>query len=133
MYRILTESDLRAPARWLLGSDPDQQRIVAAAPPEMRARPAHQLHLGIRKLSERDYAGALPALRAAEAAAPLRRQSLGLQIFALAMDGQVEAAQALARTRFQELGESGRLQSFWRWMKQRFGLDPRGVELAGAP
>jgi hypothetical protein len=133
VHRILTESDLRAPARWLLGSDPDQQRIVAAAPPEMRARPDHQLHLGIHRLAERDYIGALQALRRAEAAPPLRRQSLGLQIFALAMDGQVEAAQALARARFQELGESGRLQSFWRWMKQRFDLDPRGVELAGVP
>jgi spermidine synthase len=133
VYRVLSESDLVAPARWLLGSDSDQQRIVAHAPPEMRSRPDHQLHLGIRRLSERNYAGALPALRAAEAAPPLRRQSLGLQIFALAMDGRVEAAQSLAQSRFQELGESDRTQSFWRWMKQRFGVDPRGVALAGAP
>ncbi|HEY5658383.1 MAG TPA: hypothetical protein VIY27_11405, partial [Myxococcota bacterium] len=133
VHRILTRSDLRAPARWLLGSDPDQQRILAAATPEMRARPDHQLHLGIRELAERHYAGALPALRAAEAAPGLRRQALGLQIFALAMDGQLEAAQALAQARFAELGEAGRLESFWRWMKQQFGIDPRAVELAAAP
>jgi hypothetical protein len=130
LHRVLTRSSLRTPALWLLDSDADRQQILDRADAGRRAHPALQLHLGIRRLAARDYAGALEPLQRAEAAERLRRQALGLRIFALAMDGRVETARRLARARFEELGEAGRLQSFWRWMGARFGIDPRPLELA---
>jgi predicted membrane-bound spermidine synthase len=130
LHRVLTRSSLRTPALWLLDSDADRQRILDQADAGRRAHPALQLHLGIRRLAARDYAGALEPLQRAEAGQRLRRQALGLRIFALAMDGRVETARRLARARFEELGEAGRLQSFWRWMGARFGIDPRPLELA---
>jgi spermidine synthase len=130
LHGVLTRSSLRAPALWLMGSDADRQRILEQADAGRRAHPALQLHLGMRRLAARDYAGALEPLQRAEVAEPLRRQALGLRIFALAMDGRVETARHLARTRFEELGEAGRMPSFWRWMGAQFGIDPRGLELA---
>jgi hypothetical protein len=130
LHRVLTRSSLRTPALWLLGSDADRQRILEQADAGRRAHPALQLHLGMRRLAARDYAGALEPLQRAEAAEQLRPRALGLRIFALAMDGQLEEARRLARVHFEEVGEGGRLRSFWRWMGAQFGIDPRGLELA---
>jgi spermidine synthase len=130
VYRVLTDSNLSAPALWLLGSDSDLQGVVDRADAQRRALPELQLHLGIRLLAARDYAGAIAALERAEAAEPQRRQALGLRIFALALDGRVEAARRLAHARFDDIGAAGRLGSFWQWMGERFGIDPRGLELA---
>ena len=130
LHGVLTRSSLSAPALWLLGSNPDLQRILSQADSQRRADPGLQLQLGIRRLADRNYAGALGPLQRAEAAEDLRRQALGLRLFALAMDEQLEAAQQLAHRRSEELGEGERVDSFWNWMGAHFGIGPNALELA---
>ncbi|HUK55351.1 MAG TPA: spermidine synthase [Nitrospiria bacterium] len=139
-HHLLTRSHLITPVLWRLGSDRDVQRIVADAEPAERAEPAMQFQLGIGLISERDYAAAVEPLTQAEQLPPLREAAFRLRIYALCMSGQIDQAQRLTQERFAQLlttakdipvksAEEIPLPSFWMWMKQTFGIDPR----TGAP
>jgi spermidine synthase len=131
---LLTRSSLSTPALWILGSNSDIQHIVTDAGPQELAQPAMQLHLGIRLISERNYAAAVEPLSRAMQLTPLREQAFGLRIYALCMSGQTNQAQHLVQQYFaQLLREKGLpagslkeipLAPTWLWMKKTFGIDP---------
>ncbi len=133
-HSFLTRSSLSAPALWFLGSDPDIQRIVANANPVELAQPAMQFHLGIRLISERNYAAAIEPLRHAELLPQLRQDAFRFRIYALCMSGQVVQAQSLAQEQLAQLLSEkhlgvgslneASLPPFWLWMKKTFGIDP---------
>ncbi len=121
VHRVLTRSSLSAPVLWRLGSNADIQRIVANAPPQELANPFLQFHLGVRLLSERQYAGAAEALLRA---APGNDNAFALYVYALCMSGAIAEAQKVIREPFARSGATT-LPPFWIWMKETFGVDPR--------
>ncbi len=136
VHNLLTRSSLSTPVLWLLGSQPDIQRIIASAEPKELATPDAQYHLGVGLISERKYAEAVAPLSRAEQMRQLREDAFGLRIYALSMSGQTRSAQYLAQDRFtQFLREKGltrasfsetSLLPFWVWMKKTFGIDVLG-------
>ena len=143
VHLVLTRSSLSAPVLWRLGSNADIQRIVADARPEELADPVLQFHLGVRLLSEHQYAEAAESLRrAAEGSQPVAAgagstgdNAFALYIYALCMSGQTDLAQELIRGPWeQSLRDRGvsagspsepALPPFWLWIKETFGIDPR--------
>jgi spermidine synthase len=134
VHNLLTHSSLSTPVLWRLGSDADIQRIVAEAGPAERAHPDVQFQLGIRFISERNYAAAVEALSRAEQLPQLREAAFRLRIYALCMAGRTVQAQHDAQERLtQLLGAKGltaeslkkvALPPFWLWIKTTFGIDP---------
>jgi predicted membrane-bound spermidine synthase len=131
LHRVLTRSDLRAPALWLLRSDGDMQRLVKAATaadePARSGPAALDYQRAAGRIAERDYAAAVPLLERAERDPSLGRSALAIRLFALCMDGRADEARDVARTRFALLGDQGRMPSYWAWMGARFGVDPRAL------
>jgi hypothetical protein len=144
VHRVLTASALRAPVLWRLGSNGDMQQVLESAAPEELANSLPQFHLGVRLLSEREFAGAADAFRrAAEmtepAAAPdtasTADNAFALYIYALCMSGQTaEAQQQIRGPWLESLRQQGldaqsaaraELPPYWAWMKATFGIDPR--------
>ena len=144
VHRLLTASSLSAPVQWRLGSNADIQQILDSATPEELAGPFLQFHLGIRLLSERQYAAAAEAFGRAETmtervsapqAASTGDNAFALHMYALCMAGECGRAQSLIREPWlQSLRDRGvrpesmansPLPPFWMWMKETFGIDPR--------
>ena len=142
VHDLLTRTSLSTPVLWRLGSDSDIQRILADAPPAELAPSAMQFHLGIRLISERQYAAAVEPLARAEQPSDLHEDAFRLRVYALCMSGQIDHAQWLAHARLSQLQGSAKglaekspgelsLPPFWLWMKKTFGIDPR--ESRGIP
>jgi spermidine synthase len=136
VHMLLTQSSLSTPVLWRLDSDSDVQRIVAGAGAAEQAHPAMQFQLGIRFISDRNYAAAVDALSRAEQLPQLRETAFRLRIYALCMSGRIGQAQSLARQRFMQLLTSAKqppgisaaaipLPPYWVWMQKTFGIDPR--------
>jgi spermidine synthase len=133
IHGLLTQSTLKMPVVWLLGSDSDIQRVVANARGQELEHPIMQYHLGIGRLAERNFAGAVEPFRLAERVndAPISQNAFRLRTYALAMSGQGTEAQRLARESISQFleqrkvaPESIQLPPFWIWMKKTFGIDP---------
>jgi spermidine synthase len=144
VHRILTASDLRVPVLWRLGSNGDVQRVLDAATTEETAKALPQFHLGIRLLSNHQFAAAADAFRraaemnepaATAGAASTADNAFALYIYALCMSGQTAEAQRQIRGPWLEslrqqgldAESAGRsaLPPYWVWMKETFGIDPR--------
>ena len=121
-HSLLTSFPLRTSVAWLMGSNADAQRIVAAAEPAELAQPELQFHLGIRLIVERQYGLAVEPLRRAEASARFRTQAFGFGVYALCMSAQLVEAQRLVDERSASLDTTA---PFWLWMTQTFGLQLR--------
>jgi predicted membrane-bound spermidine synthase len=133
VHRLLTGSTLRAPVAWLLGSSTDFWRALDEMTPAELEQPSIQYHVGVRLLSLRRFAEAAAAFERAESDAGTRRLGFRMRIYALCLAGDVEAARALARERFAELGGGPELPEFWQWMSAQFGVDPRGAAAGSRP
>jgi len=134
LHYLLTQSRLRAPALWLMGSNSDIQRIVSGADPQALSNPGLQFQIGVRFISERNYAAAVEPLSRAELAPGLREEAFRFRIYALCMSGQTDQAQHLAQGRLSQLLKAKGLTEgsiketdlppFWLWMKKTFGINP---------
>jgi spermidine synthase len=144
IHGLLTQSAVEMPVVWLLGSDPDIQRVVAGATPEELAHPIMQYHLGIGRLSTRSFAAAVEPFRLAERVndGPISQNAFRLRTYALAMSGQTGEAQRLAQESISQFlaqrklsAEAIQLPPFWLWMKKTFGIDPlsRGAAPSSMP
>ena len=142
IHGLLTQSALKMPVVWLLGSDSDVQRVVAGAGPQELVHPIMQYHLGIGRLAERNFAGAVEPFRLAEQVndGPTSQNAFRLRTYALAMSGQAGEAQRLARESLSQFleqrkvaPESIQLPPFWVWMKKTFGIDPMASAAAPSP
>ena len=118
-HQVLTQSPLTTLATWLLGSSADVQQILDDAAPAELAQPRLQLHLGIQRIAEREYASAVEPLRRAEAHTPVRSQAFGFRVYALSMSGQLSEAQRLVSERAGSVDGSA---PFWIWIQETFGL-----------
>jgi spermidine synthase len=134
LHYLLTQSRLTTTALWLMGSNSDIQRIVSAADPQALSNPAVQFQIGVRFISERNYAAAVEPLIRAEQNPELRDEAFRFRIYALCMSGQTDQAQHLAQVRLAQLLKEKNLTAgsiketdlppFWGWMKKTFGINP---------
>ena len=102
-----------------------------------------QFQLGIRLISEREYAAAVEPLSRAEQFPNLGENAFRFHIYALCMSGQTQLAQQLAHERLNlilsakglkaESMKESDLPPFWLWMKKVFEIDPRMANLAPSP
>ena len=131
LHAVLTRSELRTLALWLLGSDADEQRIVAGIA-EGRANAEATRIRAVGALAERDWASAARLLHRARTGRASDARLMNLEIYALCMNDQPGAALALARRLVASSAEAARADDHWRWLTETFGLpDPRGPQGAG--
>ncbi len=120
VHRTITDSSLRAPVLWLLGSGADTQRIIEGASELERAEPRLQFHIGLSRLAERRYAAAAEALRIAQRDPELRRRAIAIRIFALCMKGRTAEAYALLE---EERGPLGDADEYLTWLDEKFEIE----------
>lgn len=125
--QVLNETNLRAPARWLLGSNADLERIVKNPLAGVSTKPQHHYFQAVAELVDRDFASAAENFRKAEATPNPIRDAFRFRIYALCMADRCDEAERLAQERRAQLAQQREpLPPFWIWMKDRFDLDARG-------
>ena len=123
VYRLLTETSLETLPLLLLGSSPDQRRIVERRAAEDPQVAREQLgNLALFRLADRDYASAAKMLELATIRAPRNAQAHELRAFALCLAGRREDAQR-AREQLHRLAGVEADERYWRWLDERCGID----------
>lgn len=121
LHRILTETDLVTPVKWLLGSEERKIEIVEEAIKKGAEPNAEFLfHLGVKALSERDYELAYHHFTEAEnmSKAPVL---LLLRIFTLCEDGKLEKAASLIANN-QAPAKNISVLKYFEWLNKTFDL-----------
>ena len=118
LHFLLTKTAFETAPLWLLGSDDVKQSIVERA---SETDGAIEYARGLHALAYRDYSGAVARFERAEA---LRLQGPTLRpllVYALCLDGRIDAARALARGIRPANPDE---QHFWSWMGLEFNVSP---------
>ncbi len=123
IHRWIAETRLETLPLWFLGSDGNHQRAAARAWAAGNRSPAIHFHLGAAALAKRDLAAALTHLRAVGEGERFTGLSRRLEVYALALDGRCERANALAEARGLEPGRSEQLDRFAALLRELCPLD----------
>jgi len=115
LHRLLTQSSLRRPPLWALGSDDAQQE--AADVVEDPTGMADYIH-GIRALVARQYPAAVEAFALAEKSGLQLPTLRPLLAYTLCLSDQRDLARRLARAVPPPHGQ----EHFWSWLDATFGL-----------
>jgi len=125
LHRVLSRSTLVTLPLWLLGSEADEQRIVAGIA-EGSDDPEVDRIRGVGALAARDWPAAVGWLQRADARRPGDARLLGLEIYALCLDHRRPEALRLARRLVAMSLEAAGADALWRWLGDTFDLpDPR--------
>jgi len=120
VHALLTETTLEAPVTWILGSDSDAQRVLGELTPAELLAPEPQLHLGVERLSRRDFDAALEPLRRAEADPNLKEQALLLRLYVLERLGRTADADGLVAEISSSLPGRPSVKPFLAWVRETF-------------
>jgi predicted membrane-bound spermidine synthase len=123
LHFLLTKTALKTAPLWLLGSDDVRQSIVERA---SETGGAVEYARGLHALADRDYSGAVSRFERAEALSLQGPTLRPLLVYALCLDGRIDAARALARG-IRPANPDDR--HFWSWMGLEFNVGP----LSGGP
>jgi hypothetical protein len=118
--RVLTQSDLRTPILWMLGSGEHEQEILSRVMSQSESITEEmRYHLGAGALADRDYLEAEAHFAKIQDPASQYVNTSFLRVFALYMQGDLGRAEELAR----ELVSSDPLPTAcYQWLKETFGL-----------
>jgi spermidine synthase len=123
LHMILTETDLRTPALWLLGDTGAFSGVIEKLSRGRVDDPTVETHLGLRELSNRDYKSADRHFQRAQELGDEGQAPYYYRVLALAYAGDLETAQSVV-TEF--AGKFGAVQSgesaFWDFVNRNFGL-----------
>jgi predicted membrane-bound spermidine synthase len=114
LHHLLTATDLKTLPLWVLGSDEIKQQIAEGAP--MRTGETEYAR-GLRALASRDYMRAAAHFGEAERRGLQNGKVRALEVYALCLAGQVDAARSLARD-ITPRDEDER--HFWTWLNRTF-------------
>ncbi len=126
IHNVLTQTSLETLPLWMLGSSVEEQRILERQP----------LLQSVAALDARAI-GALSARRPSEAAAGFKRardlagsdqlrRLLSLELYALCLAGDLDAAAGIARELIESSPAHRAADGRWQWFERTFGLpDPR--------
>jgi spermidine synthase len=116
LHAVLTATSLRTLPLWLLGSDEVKQRIAEGTAERSRET---EYARGLRAFSTRDYLGAAAHLGEAERLGLTDATVRALQVYALCLAGDAEAARVLARG---VVPRGADQVHFWTWLHATFGI-----------
>ena len=125
LHRLLTQSNLTAPAMWYMDSAADVQRTLESLDPEEREVPAVQYHIAAGLVSERRFEPALEALYKAEGSSNLFPAARMLRIYLLCLLQRMDEARGLALDTHPILQQDSRLEGWWDFLADTYGIDPR--------
>jgi spermidine synthase len=116
LHTVLTRTPLRTLPLWLLGSDDVKQRIAEGRAERSEAT---EYARGLRALTERDYLRAAAHFGEAERRGLRAATVRPLQVYALCLAGELDAARMLARgVAIRDADET----HFWTWLHATFGM-----------
>ncbi len=120
---LLTQSSLRAPVYWMLGSSAEEQQIAKRAAARGVSDPLLDELLGVEAVADRDYGAAEEHFGRAQAASRDTDRLLRLRVLALCLAGKTERAATLAAV----VAEPGtpRDKLDWTWLRGACGLPAR--------
>jgi hypothetical protein len=123
LHMILTETDLRTPALWLLGDTAEFSGIIERLSRKGGDDATVEFHLGLRGLAGRAYQEADRHFQRAQELGDEGQALYYYRILALSYAGDLEVAQSVV-TEF--AGKFGAVQSgesvFWDFVNRNFGL-----------
>jgi hypothetical protein len=129
LHTILTETDLRTPALWLLGDTAEFSGVIERLLKSRGADPTVELHLGLRALADRRYHEADRHFQRAQQLGDDGQAFYYYRVLALAYAGDLEAAQSVV-TEF--AGRFGAVRSgesvFCDFVNRTFGLSNPTLE-----
>jgi len=125
LHLILTQTNLEAPVLWHLGSNSDAQRALETLTAEERSAPEWQYQLAARFISERSFEEALGPLHRAESNPQLYLTARMFRIYAFCLLQRVDEAGSLAVETYGGQGSDPRLQGFWEFLRDTYGIEPR--------
>jgi hypothetical protein len=126
-HRVLTQSDLRAPILWMLGSEEDVQKILSRAISQNDfITDEMHYHLGAGALADRDYLKAEAHFAEIRDPAAMYVDASFLRLYAVCVQGEHGRAGELAR---ELVLTDPLLEGCLSWLHDTFGLPiPRGLE-----
>jgi spermidine synthase len=116
----LTETSLRTPVLWLLGSGVREQEIAARAKARGVDDPALDELLAVEALSNRDYLEAEARFRTAQARSSAPERLLQLRVLSLCLAGRKGAAAALGGTASHDV--EAKAVADWAWLEASCGV-----------
>ncbi len=126
IHSIQTESPLRTPVLWALGTSYREQLIVDRVAVEKPNDPGVLIRLGHRELSDRNYAQASTHyskfLAAVTTDLAIFQEVMILNAYALCMDSRVEEAQAFLNENLPKAVLSSKTVADWKFLQQTFPL-----------
>jgi len=110
---ILTETDLVAPALWMMGTNADLLRIAHAAEAKGRDFPNLDFYRGVEQIAHRRFANAPPLFERSERNPHNFTVATSLRILALCAAGRPDEARALAVERRPRMPRDARVDDFF--------------------
>jgi len=120
LHLVLTTTTLRTLPLWLLGGDAARQRIAETS---VERTSATEYVLGLKAFAERDYLRAAAHLGEAERRGLQGAALRPLQVYALCLANQRDAARTLAAGARITTDDE---RHFWAWMRETFGIADDG-------
>ena len=125
LHRVLTQSTLTAPVMWYMDSSSDVQRALETLNPEERDVPGVQYHIAAGLVSERRFERALDALHKSEGNLNLLPAARMFRIYVLCLLQRMDEARGLALDTHQILQQDSRVEGWWDFLADTYGVDPR--------
>ena len=125
LHFTLSQSSLTAPALWHMGSTSDVQASLANLSAEERVVPLWQYQIAAGLFADRKYLEAVDALQNAEEHPALFGTARLFRIYALCLMSQVDEAKELAADTYPALAQEARLEQWWDFLNEKFGIDAR--------
>jgi len=120
LHMILTETPLETLSLWHLGSNVDQQQILARQSADLLAQPEHMKSIAMGAVAARDFERAEDLFRQLQELRPRDAPLLYLRLYMLGLQGRSEEAAALVRDAGRWLPLDGRDRSYWIWYQETF-------------
>jgi hypothetical protein len=124
LHETLTTTDLETLVIWQLGETSDVQaavsRLIARGAPPGRYRES----LARRAFAERDYERAARLLAGGPRESVRNPTAFHLRLYALAMAGRVDEAEAQARAAHAVRPVDANGREYYRWLEETFGFEP---------
>ena len=110
---------------WYMDSSSDAQRALETLNPEERDVPAGQYHIAAGLVSERRFEQALEPLHKAEGNFGLFPAARMFRIYVLCLLQRMDEARWLARDTYPILQQDSRVEGWWDFLADTYGIDPR--------
>jgi hypothetical protein len=121
--RVLTQTELRTPALWLMGDTHEFSGVIEALVRKSVLDETVHYYLGLRAMASREHDKAEEHFRTAQALGGGDPKMYYYRILALGYAGRLKEAEEVAGELVVKLPASAREDEFWKFCRRRFGLE----------